>query len=220
MTNSASPSSPMPDPLQRSSTSRGRSQHHHQRHQPHHQRRPRRHTPRHPQTRRQHRVRRPPPRGPRRQPLIAVKPSIPLHHHIVTALDKPDRWPRSTGWVEFGRAEHRLHRRPRRRCRAQPHRWGRGRRLRRAYRRNPPEWEVASWRNSRRGDGRGGRAGRVRHHGFVVELELSLTSYRLDCMLTGVDRDGRRQAIVMGTEAVGGAAVADRRLGEGQARWT
>lgn len=65
------------------------------------------------------------------------------------------------------------------------------------YRRHPPESEVVSWRNSLRAMAQAIELGGFDDHGIVVELELPLTSYRLDCMLTGSDRGGRRQAVIV-----------------------
>lgn len=65
------------------------------------------------------------------------------------------------------------------------------------YRRRPPESEIVSWRNSLRAMAQAVELGGFDDHGIVVELELPLTSYRLDCMLTGSDHDGRRQAVIV-----------------------
>jgi len=65
------------------------------------------------------------------------------------------------------------------------------------YRRRPPDSEVVAWRNSLRAMAQAIELGELDDHGIVVELELPLTSYRLDCMLTGADHDGRRQAVIV-----------------------
>jgi hypothetical protein len=65
------------------------------------------------------------------------------------------------------------------------------------YRRRPPEAEIVAWRNSLRAMANAVELGGFDDHGIVVELELPLTSYRLDCMLTGADHDGRQQAVIV-----------------------
>lgn len=65
------------------------------------------------------------------------------------------------------------------------------------FRYAPPQSEVTAWRNSL-----AEMAGVIRRtdlvdHGIVVEMQLPLSSRRLDCMITGHNRDRRPNAVVV-----------------------
>lgn len=65
------------------------------------------------------------------------------------------------------------------------------------YRYRPGQSEVASWRNSLRSMADVVRTGDFFDHGIVVELQLPLSSRRLDCMVTGTDAGGKPEAVIV-----------------------
>lgn len=65
------------------------------------------------------------------------------------------------------------------------------------FRFNPSPSEVRSWQNSLRAMSDVVQVASLEDHGIVVELQLPLTSKRLDCMLTGHDEGDRPQAVVV-----------------------
>jgi len=67
----------------------------------------------------------------------------------------------------------------------------------RHYRRRPSPGEEQSWRNSLRAVSQVFELGRLDDHGVILEYQLPLTSRRLDCLVTGQDRDGRDEAVIM-----------------------
>jgi DUF2075 family protein len=65
------------------------------------------------------------------------------------------------------------------------------------FRFEPSPSEVTSWQNSLRAMSNVVEVGSFDDHGIVVELQLPLSSKRLDCMLTGRDAGDRAQAVVV-----------------------
>lgn len=67
----------------------------------------------------------------------------------------------------------------------------------RHYRHRPSPGEEQSWRNSLRAVSQVFELGHIDDHGVILEYQLPLTSRRLDCLVTGQDRDGRDEAVIM-----------------------
>lgn len=67
----------------------------------------------------------------------------------------------------------------------------------RYFRYKPPDSEVQAWRNSLRAMADVVQHGDFFDHGIVVELQLPLSSRRLDCMVTGHDATGRAEAVIV-----------------------
>ena len=65
------------------------------------------------------------------------------------------------------------------------------------FRYQAPQSEVRSWRNSLRAMADVVELAALNDHGVVVELQLPLSSKRIDCMLTGHDETDRAQAVVV-----------------------
>ena len=65
------------------------------------------------------------------------------------------------------------------------------------FRYEPAPSEVHSWQNSLRAMSDVVQVAVLEDHGIVVELQLPLSSKRLDCMLTGRDEGDRGQAVVV-----------------------
>ena len=65
------------------------------------------------------------------------------------------------------------------------------------FRYDPSPSEVNSWQNSLRAMADVVNVASLEDHGIVVELQLPLSSKRLDCMLTGHDTGDRPQAVVV-----------------------
>lgn len=65
------------------------------------------------------------------------------------------------------------------------------------FRFEPSPSEVHSWQNSLRAMSDVIEVASLEDHGIVVELQLPLSSKRLDCMLTGRDDGDRAQAVVV-----------------------
>lgn len=65
------------------------------------------------------------------------------------------------------------------------------------FRYEPGDSEVNSWRNSLRAMANAIELASLDDHGIVVELQLPLSSKRLDCMITGHDTDERAQAVIV-----------------------
>jgi uncharacterized protein len=61
----------------------------------------------------------------------------------------------------------------------------------------PAQSEVRSWRNSLRAMADAVELGDLDDNGIVVEWQLPLSSRRIDCMVTGVDEERRKQAVVV-----------------------
>lgn len=61
----------------------------------------------------------------------------------------------------------------------------------------PSPSEVSSWQNSLRAMSDAVQLATLEDHGIVVELQLPLSSKRLDCLLTGHDAGSRPQAVVV-----------------------
>jgi hypothetical protein len=80
------------------------------------------------------------------------------------------------------------------------------------FRYEPSQSEVSSWQNSLREMSQVIELGALEDHGIVVELQLPLSSRRLDCLLTGHDATGNAQATVVELKQwtdVGPSAVQD-----------
>jgi DUF2075 family protein len=65
------------------------------------------------------------------------------------------------------------------------------------YRRRVSPNEEASWRNSLMQMGVAIQNGDLMDHGIVLEYELPLSSLRLDCMITGHDANGKKNAVIV-----------------------
>lgn len=59
------------------------------------------------------------------------------------------------------------------------------------------ESEARSWKNSLRAMADAVQLAELHDHGIAVEVQLPLSSRRLDCLLTGLDRKERRQAVII-----------------------
>ena len=77
------------------------------------------------------------------------------------------------------------------------------------FRYTPAPSEVASWQNSLRAMSDVVDLSSLDDHGIVVELQLPLSSKRLDCMITGHDGGDRPQAIVVELKQWEGADPSD-----------
>jgi uncharacterized protein len=67
----------------------------------------------------------------------------------------------------------------------------------RHFRYKPPQSEVRSWQSSLRAMADVCQLGALEDHGVVVELQLPLSSRRLDCMITGHDYARNSQAVIV-----------------------
>jgi DUF2075 family protein len=65
------------------------------------------------------------------------------------------------------------------------------------FRYQPPNSEVNSWNNSLRAVSQVFQSASLLNHGILLELQLPLTSKRLDCLLTGYDGGKHANAIVI-----------------------
>lgn len=65
------------------------------------------------------------------------------------------------------------------------------------FRFQPSTAEVNSWNNSLRAVSQVFQAGGLLDHGVLLELQLPLTSKRLDCLVTGFDRKKRPNAVIV-----------------------
>lgn len=65
------------------------------------------------------------------------------------------------------------------------------------FRFEPGPSEVASWQNSLKAMSQAVELASLDDHGIVVELQLPLSSKRLDCLVTGHDAGGRPQSVVV-----------------------
>ena len=65
------------------------------------------------------------------------------------------------------------------------------------YRFEPGPAEVTSWRNSLRAMAQIIERAKLEDSGVLLELELPLSSLRLDCMVTGKDRTGKNNATII-----------------------
>ena len=65
------------------------------------------------------------------------------------------------------------------------------------FRHHPSPSEVRSWQNSLRAMADAVTLADLNDHGIVVELQLPLSSRRLDCLLTGHDEGDRPQAVIV-----------------------
>jgi uncharacterized protein len=65
------------------------------------------------------------------------------------------------------------------------------------FRYQPAQGEVRSWQSSLKAMAGAVELANLDDHGVIVELQLPLSSLRLDCMLTGHDETARAQAIIV-----------------------
>ncbi len=65
------------------------------------------------------------------------------------------------------------------------------------FRYPPPPSEINSWRNSIRAITQVFEKGRLLENGVILELQLPLTSKRLDCLLTGRNEDSQPNAVIV-----------------------
>ena len=65
------------------------------------------------------------------------------------------------------------------------------------FRYSPGQSEVRSWQNSLRAMASAVKLANLDDHGVVVELQLPLSSRRLDCMFTGRDSGEQAQAVIV-----------------------
>lgn len=65
------------------------------------------------------------------------------------------------------------------------------------FRYSPPDSEVRSWQNSLRSLSMVVQYADLLDHGILLEYQLPLTSKRLDCMITGKDRNKRDNAVII-----------------------
>ena len=65
------------------------------------------------------------------------------------------------------------------------------------FRYQPSVAEVNSWNNSLRAISQVFQAGSLRDHGVLLELQLPLTSKRLDCLVTGYDGEKLPNAVII-----------------------
>jgi DUF2075 family protein len=80
------------------------------------------------------------------------------------------------------------------------------------FRYHPSPSEVRSWQNSLRAMADAVTLADLHDHGVVVELQLPLSSRRIDCLLTGHDDGDRPQAVIVELkqwDAVGPSAIED-----------
>lgn len=61
----------------------------------------------------------------------------------------------------------------------------------------PPASEVRSWRNSLRALSNAIELGGLDDHGLLLEMQLPMTSRRLDALITGHNREGRPAAVIV-----------------------
>ena len=65
------------------------------------------------------------------------------------------------------------------------------------FRYRPSPSEIASWHNSLRAMADALELGDLRDQGILVELQLPLTSRRLDCLITGTSRERGDEAVIV-----------------------
>lgn len=65
------------------------------------------------------------------------------------------------------------------------------------FRYEPPHSEIRSWRESLRALAQVFTEAELMDHGVILEYQLPLTSKRLDCMVTGHNRDRRESAVIV-----------------------
>ncbi len=80
------------------------------------------------------------------------------------------------------------------------------------YRYQPSESEKRSWHNSLHALSAQLKRSKLLNHGIIVEMQLPLTSRRIDCMLTGHDREGAQQAVLIELKQWTDAAPAEEDL--------
>src|SRR3989344_5873840 len=65
------------------------------------------------------------------------------------------------------------------------------------YRFNPSPNEVRSWQNSLRALSQVFQYSQLDDHGVILEYQLPLTSKRLDCLITGRDKNSKENAVII-----------------------
>ena len=65
------------------------------------------------------------------------------------------------------------------------------------YRYNPSPAEINSWRNSLKEISDVFVAADLTDHGVILEYQLPLTSKRLDCLISGTDKDDKDNAVII-----------------------
>jgi hypothetical protein len=68
------------------------------------------------------------------------------------------------------------------------------------FRYQPPQSEVKSWRESLRAISQVFQAGGLLDHGVLLELQLPHSSKRLDCLVTGKDRENKQNGVIVELE--------------------
>lgn len=76
------------------------------------------------------------------------------------------------------------------------------------FRYAPPLAEVNSWNNSLRAVSQVFQAASLLNHGVLLELQLPLTSKRLDCLVTGYDDKKTSNAVIIELKQWGGCSGA------------
>ena len=66
-----------------------------------------------------------------------------------------------------------------------------------AFRYNPSPAEVGSWQNSLLAMAAVIQQANLKDHGVLLEYQLPLSSKRLDCLITGKDRNGKDNAVII-----------------------
>src|SRR5690242_3419321 len=72
------------------------------------------------------------------------------------------------------------------------------------FRYQPSDGEVNSWNNSLRAVSQVFQAASLLNHGVLLELQLPLTSKRLDCLVTGYSEQKTANAIIIELKQWGG----------------
>src|SRR5688572_18082372 len=62
---------------------------------------------------------------------------------------------------------------------------------------DPSHAEVNAWQNSLRAMAQVVDHGGLHDHGVILEMQVPLTSLRIDCLLTGRDTTGAANAVIM-----------------------
>ncbi|MFH1211735.1 MAG: DNA/RNA helicase domain-containing protein, partial [Candidatus Woesearchaeota archaeon] len=65
------------------------------------------------------------------------------------------------------------------------------------FRFNPSPNEINSWKNSLRAISQVFQYAELTDHGVILEYQLPMTSKRLDCMVSGKDKEGKENAVII-----------------------
>src|SRR5438046_10159604 len=79
------------------------------------------------------------------------------------------------------------------------------------FRYQPPVSEVNSWNNSLRAVSQVFQAASLLNHGVLLELQLPLTSRRIDCLISGYDDILSAHAVIIELKQWGGCEAASGR---------